>query len=83
VSLKVGTGALQWRFDTRGGNDSSPAVVGNRVFFGSGDGSLYGVDLTAGTRVWQYRTGSIGGGVSAAYQRLFVGTDAGLVYCFG
>jgi len=57
--------------------------VGNRAFFGSSDGSLYGVDLSTRVRVWLYRTGSISGGVSAAYQRLFVGTDTGMIYCFG
>ncbi len=83
LAVNAGSGVLRWTFDTRGANDSSPALVGNRAFFGSSDGSLYGVALETGAKVWQYRTGSISGGVSIAYQRLFVGTDTGQIYCFG
>ena len=37
------TGRQLWTFATKGRVDSSPVVVGDRVFFGSADGRLYGL----------------------------------------
>ena len=33
--------------------DSSPVVVGDRVFFGSQDGRVYGLDRKSGKEVWR------------------------------
>ncbi|MGH9676441.1 MAG: PQQ-binding-like beta-propeller repeat protein, partial [Candidatus Acidiferrum sp.] len=41
-------GTERWSFATRGRVDSSPVVVGNRVFCGSLDGNLYVIDLKTG-----------------------------------
>jgi len=35
---------------------SSPAVAGNLVFFGSGDGNIYAVDAASGTLEWKFAT---------------------------
>src|SRR4051812_8840597 len=40
---------LQWRFMTDGDVISSPTVLGQTVYVGSGDGHLYALDRTAGT----------------------------------
>jgi outer membrane protein assembly factor BamB len=45
---------LQWRFMTDGDVVSSPTVVGETVFVGSGDGHLYAVDRATGTRKWAF-----------------------------
>ena len=37
------TGRQLWTFATKGRVDSSPVVVGDRVYFGSADGRLYGL----------------------------------------
>ncbi|MBK8266998.1 MAG: PQQ-binding-like beta-propeller repeat protein [Planctomycetes bacterium] len=56
----------------------------DRVFVGSGDGHLYGLELRTGKVVWDYESGSafsaspaVGGG------RLVIGDEDGTVYCFG
>ena len=41
---------LQWRFLTEGDVVSSPTVVGQTVYVGSGDGRLYALDRAAGTK---------------------------------
>jgi outer membrane protein assembly factor BamB len=38
---------------------SSPAIVRDRVYFGSGDGFVYALDLARGTEVWKYKTGDV------------------------
>lgn len=38
---------------------SSPAVVGGRVFFGSGDGNVYAIDAKAGILIWKFPTGDV------------------------
>jgi outer membrane protein assembly factor BamB len=49
---------MQWRFLTDGGVVSSPAVVGDRVYIGSGDGHLYALELRTGARLWSFFAGS-------------------------
>ena len=67
---------LAWRASTDGDVVSSPAVAGNRVFIGSGDGGLYAFDLATGARRWRYDAGSavssspaVGGGLVYAEAR--------------
>ena len=38
---------------------SSPAVVGGRVYFGSGDGAIYAVDARSGVLQWKVQTGDV------------------------
>lgn len=38
---------------------SSPVVVGGRVFFGSGDGNLYALDAADGELAWKFATGDV------------------------
>ncbi len=38
---------------------SSPAVAGGRVYFGSGDGSVYALDAATGTVSWKFHTGNV------------------------
>jgi outer membrane protein assembly factor BamB len=45
---------LQWRFTTEGDGISSPVVVGDRVYAGSGDGHLYALDRLTGERIWAF-----------------------------
>ncbi|HEY7234060.1 MAG TPA: PQQ-binding-like beta-propeller repeat protein [Gemmatimonadaceae bacterium] len=49
---------LAWRAPTDGDVVSSPAIAGNDVFIGSGDGYLYALDLATGARRWRYDAGS-------------------------
>ena len=38
---------------------SSPVVVGDAVFFGSGDGNMYALDRASGTLRWKFATGDV------------------------
>jgi outer membrane protein assembly factor BamB len=64
--------------------DSSPVIVGNRVFVGSDDGRLYALDLASGRSVWEFRAGSgIKSSPAVGQGRLLIGSSDGAVYCFG
>ncbi|HKJ01479.1 MAG TPA: PQQ-binding-like beta-propeller repeat protein [Longimicrobiales bacterium] len=66
-AIDLATGAAKWRFETEGyaldssewGFDrrsiqSSPAVVGGTVYFGSRDGHVYAVDAATGAARWRF-----------------------------
>jgi outer membrane protein assembly factor BamB len=57
-SLEAKTGKPLWTFTTRARVDSSPAIAGGRVFVGSNDGRVYGLDLASGKKVWEYEAAS-------------------------
>eukprot|EP01137_Pigoraptor_chileana_P021203 Opistho-2@84636 len=48
----------QWSYQTGGAIYSSPAVNGNRVVLGSGDGSVYCFSADKGKLLWQFKTGA-------------------------
>ena len=47
--LDAETGQELWTVTTRARVDASPAVIGDRVYVGSGDGRLYVLDLGSGS----------------------------------
>jgi outer membrane protein assembly factor BamB len=51
-------GQVAWTFAAGGAIQSSPAVSGGTVYFGSRDGKIYAVDAATGTQKWAYQTGS-------------------------
>ena len=83
-ALKPGTGELLWSHAVKSRVDSSPVIVGDRVFLGTTGGVIYGLNIHTGERVWEFVTGasimaspSVGGG------KLVIGADDGVLYCFG
>ena len=48
---------LRWTFKTGEAINSSAVIEGNKVFFGSDDGSVYAVELATGKKVWSFKTG--------------------------
>ena len=73
-----------WKFATKGRVDSSPVVVGKRVFVGSTDGNLYVIDLDKGTELKRFELGrSITASPAVAQNCLVIGTGDGFVYCLG
>ncbi|HUQ83154.1 MAG TPA: PQQ-binding-like beta-propeller repeat protein, partial [Gemmatimonadaceae bacterium] len=69
---------VQWRFMTDGDVIGSPTVLGQTVYVGSGDGRMYALDRTTGTRKWAFDAGNpipstpaVGGGA------VFFGTRDG------
>lgn len=49
---------LLWTFQTGAAVESSPAVVGDRVYIGSRDRNIYCLNKLTGAVVWQFDTGS-------------------------
>jgi len=80
------TGRKVWTFATRAKVDSSPVIVGNRVFIGSGDGNLYGLGLADGKELFKFNAGKpISAGPAIGEGVLVIGSESrdGKVYCFG
>lgn len=79
------TGEPRWTFPTRARIECSAAVVDSRVFFGSGDGNIYGLSLKDGQEVWKFNAGkAITGGMAIGEECMVVGEDAsnGRLLCF-
>tara|TARA_R110002111_G_scaffold247140_2_gene310029 strand:- start:24494 stop:25717 length:1224 start_codon:yes stop_codon:yes gene_type:complete len=80
------TGKPVWKFGTRGRVDSSPVILGNRVFVGSSDGNLYELDLKTGKTLWKQNLGKdITASPAIGSGHLIIGTESrnGALYCFG
>ena len=52
--------AVVWKFKADGGVASSPVISAGVVYFGSGAGYLYAVDVTSGREKWKFKTGCWG-----------------------
>jgi outer membrane protein assembly factor BamB len=73
-----------WNFATRAKVDSSPVVVGKRVFAASLDGNLYELDLDKGTLLHKFALGrEIAGSPAVGGGCLVIGNREGVVYCLG
>jgi len=65
---------LLWTFKSGGPVMSSPAIVGERVFVGSGDSNVYCLNLKDGTRRWAFEaSGPIEASPLLLDGRLFIG----------
>ncbi len=87
VAQKVGF-TRQWQQNIGDGTDEKnlhlrPAVVGDRVFVVSADGTLEARELATGSRIWQQEIGhSIAAGVAADNNLVVVGSENGLLMAF-
>ena len=79
------SGKRRWHFATRARIESSAASVGDRVFFGSGDGNIYGLKLTDGSEVWKFNAGKpVNAGIAIGEGCMVIGEDSqnGRLRCF-
>jgi outer membrane protein assembly factor BamB len=68
---------------TRARIDSSPAIAGGRVFVGSSDGKIYGLDLSSGKVTWEHEDGgALTSSPALAAGRIVIGSTDGRVLCF-
>jgi outer membrane protein assembly factor BamB len=66
---------LAWSFETGDAIVSSPVVVGNTVYVGSSDQSVYAVDLATGEKRWSFATDDIVDAPPMVYGgRVYVGS---------
>ena len=83
-ALKPQTGEPLWTYPAKSRVDSSPVIVGERVFFGTVGGELVVLNLNSGEKVWEFVTGaSIIASPSVAAGKLVIGANDGRIYCFG
>jgi outer membrane protein assembly factor BamB len=62
---------------------SSPVATNNMVFFGWGEGRIYGLDATTGVKLWEDSLdGHILSSPAIAVGKLYVATMNGVVYAF-
>ncbi len=81
------TGKGVWKLATRGQVNSSPVIVGDRVFVGSKDGFLYEAKLADGTLIEKHQVPGRGISASPAVGEgcLVIGAEGndGALVCFG
>ncbi len=84
INRKTGKGV--WKFATKGRVDSSPVILGNRVFVGSSDGHLYELNLKDGSQTWKYKLGrDVTASPAVGEGCLVIGSEGSdeFIYCFG
>jgi len=83
-ALSPETGEPQWTYTAKSRIESSPVIVGKRVFFGTTRGVFIALDITTGEPVWEFATGSsIVASPSVSDGRIYIGNENGILYCFG
>ena len=82
VALSVGNGRLRWRTHI-GASETSPVIVGDRLYVGDWQGDVYAIDAQTGRVIWTAHTGgAVKGGVAVSGNRLYVGSYDGHLYAF-
>ncbi len=83
-ALSPEKGEPQWTYTAKSRIESSPVIVGKRVFFGTTRGLFIALDITTGELAWEFAIGSpIVASPSVADGRIYIGTEDGILYCFG
>ena len=83
-ALHPQTGKPLWTCETGARIDSSPVIVGNRIFVGTTGGAVLALGLVTGEQDWTFVTGSpIVASPSVAAGKLVIGSIDGVLYCFG
>jgi outer membrane protein assembly factor BamB len=81
IEFAAGFGHIRWE-TTIGPTESSPLLVGDRLYVGDWNGDVWALDAHTGQKIWRFHTGGpIKGSVSAAGGRLYVGSYDGHLYC--
>jgi len=85
-ALNPKNGEEVWSFVTAGQVDASPIICSNRIYAGclSRDGDFYVLDRTTGRQLQHLELESaVTGSPAVVDDRLIVGTEKGVVFCFG
>ena len=82
VAMRPSDGRVVWRRPIA--SESTPVVVGGRVFVGAWDHRVYALSVKTGKTVWSMETdGEIDGSPAYAGGAIYVGNNAGSVYALG
>jgi outer membrane protein assembly factor BamB len=80
VAVDARTGRTKWSQPIRSRVESSPLVDGDRLYFGSEDGTVYALRASDGAVRWRYRaSGAVKGGLALDRGRLYFGDYGGNV----
>ena len=71
---------LLWKYKTGGRVASSPAVVNDKVYFGSWDTYFYCLD-TNGNLLWKYKSSWIYSSPAVVNDKVYFGSDDDYLYC--
>lgn len=83
-AIDLSTGKEKWKFVAKAKSESSPVIVGDRIYAPFYDGRLYALDVESGEKKWQYELGSrLSGSPAVADGKLVIATEGGAVFCFG
>ncbi|HWX09928.1 MAG TPA: PQQ-binding-like beta-propeller repeat protein, partial [Gaiellaceae bacterium] len=81
IAFAASFGKIRWR-KTIGPSETSPLLVGERLYVGDWRGDVWALDARTGKTVWRFHTGgAVKGGVAQAGGRLYVGSYDGYLYC--
>ncbi len=82
TALSIRTGKPVWTATERSAIDSTPAISGADVVFGTAAGTVVALDARTGSPVWRTRTSSaVRSAPTVAGGDIYVGSDDGTVYC--
>ena len=78
-ALNPQTGQPLWTYPAKSRVDSSPVIVGERVFFGTVGGELVALNLNSGEKVWEFVIGAaiIASPSVVPWENLVIGADDG------
>jgi len=78
TSLNARSGKVTWSKQLPSRAESSPLVVGNRMIFGTEDGTVFALDKRNGHTIWTYRAGgSVKAAIALSGGRLYFGDYGG------
>jgi outer membrane protein assembly factor BamB len=81
IAFSAGHGEIRWQ-KTIGPSETSPLLVGDRLYVGDWNGDVWALDARSGKTLWRYHTGgAVKGGAALSGNRLYVGSYDGHVYC--
>ncbi len=81
IAFSAGFGKVHWSH-TIGPSESSPLLVGARLYVGDWNGDIWAFDANHGRVLWRTRVGGqVKGALALAGDRLYVGAYDGHVYC--
>ena len=62
--------------------NSSPTIHNDKIYFGSGNGNIYALDLKTGNELWSFQTGEVSHTSPAvAYGNVYAGSWDSYLYC--
>ena len=84
IAFAAGFGEIRWQ-KTIGPSESSPLLLGNRLYVGDWNGRVWALDARTGRTIWVRKPShkAIKGAVSSTAGRLYVGSYDGHIYCLG